>query len=86
MNIVSYFIFVLAFLRVMLHMYQEAFQYLSQPVTGTEMRLDTDSLYRKKCASRHVYVEEHGRACLVTPNNVLFTGRENWARTMCFIL
>lgn len=90
MRVISYFIiFVLAFLRVtegsyvglqrvtMLHMSQNAFRYSSQPVTCTEMRLDTDSLYRRKSGSRHVHVEEQDNVCLVAPNNVLFTGIEN---------
>ena len=51
----------------MLHMSQNAFQYLLQPVTCTEMRLDTDSLYRTKCGSRLVYDDEQDKVCLFTP-------------------
>jgi hypothetical protein len=58
----------------MLHMSQDAFQYMSQP--ANVLALDTDSVYRKKSVSRHVYVEEQDKVHLVAPNSFLFTGRE----------
>jgi hypothetical protein len=61
----------------MLHMSQNAFQYLSQPVAYTEMRLDADTLYRKKSRSRHLYVELQDKVRLVIPKKALLTGREN---------
>jgi hypothetical protein len=59
----------------MLHMSQDAFWYMSQP--ANTLAVDTDRVYRKKSVSRHVYVEEKDKVCLVTPNTVLFTGIEN---------